>query len=500
MKNKQVKFGAILSYSLIIINALYNLLITPYVIGCLGDIEYGVYKSISSLTASLMILDLGIGGTVLRYVAKYRTTGQHDEIPNFISMNLVQAAFLSVLISIFCFCFYSLIPIIYSETFNESEVIIANRLFIVLSINMIIHVFENVLNGAISGYNCFIFSNGVKLFRILLRVLLVLVTLSFLKSSFALVLIDLVLTIIVLIAEVIYLKFKLNVKVRLVRWDKSVFKESGKYTLMMFLTSLAVQINSNLDNVFIGSLKGPTLVTTYSIGLLFFTTFENLSTSISSVMLPTVTATLSSENPDENIKKIVISAGRIQFILLGAAIIGFIFLGKDFISLWMGSEYTDAYIIALILMIPSLFELCINVCLSILRAKNILQFRTIILSVFTILNAIITFLTVKYWSYFGAAIGTAFSFIVGSVIIMNIYYSKKLKLPMLRIYLSIFDRIWICLLISGIAIFISSRFLNGSWLEFLANVIVFFIVYLLSLMFYGLRKDEKRELFFRNNK
>jgi len=72
IKKSQVSLGAVLSYILIILNATYGLFLTPFIIGQIGDASYGVYKTISAFTSSLMVLDLGLGGTMMRYIAKYR--------------------------------------------------------------------------------------------------------------------------------------------------------------------------------------------------------------------------------------------------------------------------------------------------------------------------------------------------------------------------------------------------------------------------------------------
>jgi O-antigen/teichoic acid export membrane protein len=76
LKLNQVKSGAVLSYLLIICNSLYGFFITPYIIGRLGDAEYGVYKSIAALAGSVMVLDVGLGNTVMRYIAKYRAANE----------------------------------------------------------------------------------------------------------------------------------------------------------------------------------------------------------------------------------------------------------------------------------------------------------------------------------------------------------------------------------------------------------------------------------------
>lgn len=492
--NKQVKIGAVLSYVLIILNTMYGLFITPYMIGKLGASEYGVYKTISSLSSSMMVLDLGIGSTVMRFVAKYRATKDEKSIPNFVAMSLIQAAALSgVILAVGGIIFFSIKPM-YSATFSVAELQKAQILFCILLLNMILHVFENVMNGVITGSNRFQFGNGIKVIRLILRVCLIVSLLSVCSNSIVLVLIDLMITVVSIIVEMYYMIGSLHIKPKYSRWNRVLFWETGKYTILMFLTSIAVQMNNNLDNIMIGAISGPALVTVYSMGLLIFGMYENLSTSVSGVMLPTVTNLMEEDKSGEKLQELIVKVGRIQFLLLGAAVVGFACVGKDFIDAWLGTGYEDVYIITLILMIPSLFELCVNVCLSILRAKNKLGFRTIILSASTILNAIVTVLAVKYWSYIGAAFGTAASFIIGSLIVMNIYYYKEFHFPMLKIYREITKGIWICLAISGAILLFASRYIHGGWGALILNIIIFCIVYGITLLVFGLNDKEKSSL------
>jgi len=493
-KYSQVKAGIVFSYLLIIINALYGVVITPYIINQLGMDEYGVYKTIGSLTASLIVIDLGIGGTVQRYVAKYIAEKQNEKISNFIAMNLIQAAFMSGVLIVVCLFLFFSIDSVYGESFSINQIETAQIVFFVLSISMIIQFFSDVLNGVIVGYNHFAFGNGIKLAQIIVRIILVYVVLLRWKSAVALALIDLLLIIIVIVIQRIYISFKLKQKIKLTKWENSVFFDAGKYTLLMFITSLVSQINTNADNVIVGALSGPSYVAIYSIGLLFFGMFQSLSGAVAGVMLPTVTNALQKENGLDDVIDIVVRAGRFQFALIGAGIIGFIFLGEDFINVWLGSDYSDAYIITLILVVPSVFELCINVCLSILRAQNKLGFRTIVISISAVLNIIITIIAVKNWCYIGAAIGTAFSYLVCSLIVMNVYYVKVIKLPMILIYKRIVKGIWECLLVAGVVLLFSSMFLYGSYLRIILNVVIFCVVYGVMLLCFGLERKEKEQI------
>ena len=494
MKNKQVKAGVFLSYLLIVLNALYGIFVTPFIVSHLGDASYGVYKTISSLTSSLMVLDLGIGGTALRYISKYLAQKQENKIPNFVAMLLIQAGILSFAITVICFFVSFFIGPMYSDTLSSTQIELAEELFLILSITMVLHIFENVINGAIRGYNQFIFANSIKIVRLISKVILTIIGLTFIPSPVLLVIIDLILTALIIVFELLYLHLKLNLKIKFSKWENAVFKEAGIYTILMFIKSIAAQVNNNLDNVVIGAFVGPIQVTIYSIGLLLFTMFENISTSVSGVMLPTVTNVLAQEDGLIKVQRVIIKAGRFQFSLLGAALLGFIVLGKDFLNIWMGNGYDDAYIVALMLMIPSLLVLCINVCNSVLSAKNKLAFRTVVLLCTTIFNAIITIFLVKNWSYLGAAVGTAIGFTVGSFLIMNIYYYKTFKFNMIKIYLSIFSGIGPSILVAGAVIFFSSHFLFGNWLSFILNVFIFLFVYSLCLLTFGLSKEEKNGL------
>ncbi|MEE1503294.1 MAG: oligosaccharide flippase family protein [Acutalibacteraceae bacterium] len=496
MAKNEVKWGALLSYLLVIVNALYGFLIIPYILSSLGDAEYGVYKTISSLSSALMILDLGLGGTAMRYIAKFKSEEKKDKIESFVSMALGEGLIICLGLMVISAVIYTLIPAIYAEGLSQNEIELAKKLFIFLALNMVFHIIENVFNGVISGFNKFTVSNGIKLGRILFRVALLFVVFIFVKNAVALVLIDLFLTVVQIIVEFIYIKTKLKTKIKLSfkNWDKELFKESFKYTMLLFITTIASQINNNLDNVVIGAIRGSALVAVYSMGLLIFGMFEQLSTSLSGVMLPTVTNVLKNDSNGSQIKNTIINIGRIQFMLLGAALVGFVVLGKQAIYLWLGEGYEDVYVITLILMAPALLELCVNVCLAVLRAKNMLGFRTAVLFGTTVLNAIITIIGVKHVGYYAAAIGTAVSFLIGSVVIMNIYYWKKLSFNMFKIYQNIFSRTWICLLISGGAIVLSSRFLHQGLMAFVLNIVIFCAVYGITMILFGFKKEEKNKI------
>jgi len=494
MKINQVKIGVILSYVLMILNALFGFVVTPIIIKYVGSGDYGVYKTISSLTSSVLVLDLGLGETTIRYIAKYCVNNEKDKIPNFLAMMCIIATFVCILVSIVCITLSFCIKPIYENSFTDEQLSLAFKIFILTSSNIIVQIISNVFNGTISGFNRFAFSHSLSILKILLRIIIGLIVICLTKNIILFVLVDLLIGVLIVIVECIYIKSCLKISIHLSNWDKSLFVESCKFSIFMFLIAVSSQICSNLDNIVIGALCGPQYVTIYSIALLIFVMFGNISCAISGVMLPTVTNILKKENYEEEIVRLLIKTGRLQFMFLSACIIGFFVLGKDFIYLWLGDGYEDVYILTLILIVPSIFEYCINVALSILKAKNMMGYRTFSLVLSCMVNLIITIVLVNYWSYIGAAIGTAITYFMCSLIMMNIYYKKKLNLPILHIYKCIVSKIWICVLFSGIVLFVYHKFVFGTIWSLIGGILLFCIVYSLLLILFGFNKEEKNSL------
>lgn len=488
--NRQIVGGATISYILIAINALYGFIVTPYIVSQIGDASFGVYKTITSFAASLMVIDLGIGGTVQRYIANYRASDKSGLIGNFVYMFLMEAAILAVIATSIVLGIYFNLNNIFKNGLSQDEIELAKQLFLVLCITIVFHLFENVLNGIITGYGKFIVSNGLRLFRILLRLIGTFALLFVWKSPLTLVIIDCALVIILLIFEIFYSIHRLKLKISFTHFDSSIFKESLVYSLMMFITALANQMNGNLDNIVIGAFMTSKDVAVYSMAIIIFGMFEQIACSISSVLLPKMSFVIE-EGGVASAKEYVISVGRVQLILLGAIYGAFIVIGKDFISIWIGETYIPAYYIAMIIMGPAILELCVNVCLTMLRVVNKLKFKTIVTVLMMVLNAVLTIVGVKYWGYYMAAIATALSYLIGSVLIMNMYYHKEFGYNMFTVYSSIFSRTFLCIILSSIMSWCAIYSFDNHIYRFVLGLMVFIIVYGISLVLWGLNTQER---------
>jgi O-antigen/teichoic acid export membrane protein len=178
------------------------------------------------------------------------------------------------------------------------------------------------------------------------------------------------------------------------------------------------------DKVLIGAMLGSAAVAVYNIGGTFTAMLQNMALSISGVFSPRVNIMVANNESNDALSELLIRIGRLQYLLISLILSGYIVFGQDFIRLWAGPEYSDAYYVALLTMIPLSVPLIQNIAFAILMARNKHQFRSIMYAIVAVINLVSTWLVLPYFGIIGAAVCTAAAFVLGNGIIMNIYYYR----------------------------------------------------------------------------
>lgn len=488
----QKKSGILLSYLTLFFNSLFGILFTPFLISSLGTSEFGVYQLINSFAGYLIILNFGMSTVIARYIAKYQSENRDDEQANFLFTSiLITFGLFFIVLIIGSFLFFSL-DSLFSDSLSAEELIKSKQLYIILVFNISLSIIMNTLSGIVMGYEKFAITNGLKLGRIILKYLILFILLNLGYKSIALVTTDLLLTILFILFESVYCFKELHIKVKFKYFDKALIWSVSAFSFAVFLQAIVNQVNQNLDRVILGSMMGADTVALYSISLVFLTTFSSLTGAIGGVFVPEATRMLSRHATNEEMTDFVIKPGRLQFMIGGAIVSGFILFGEKFISIWVGEEFLGAYIPAIILLVPSLIPLVQNVANAILDAKMKRMGRSVILIIMAIINIVLTIILVKTFGYIGAAIGTAMSVIIGNIIVMNYYYKIAIGLNITRLFKEIFKGTLKCLITTSLILYLIVSVLPDTIFTFILSIVIFLMVYSLLLYKFSFNIYEKR--------
>ena len=219
--------------------------------------------------------------------------------------------------------------------------------------------------------------------------------------------------------------------------------------------------------------------------------YLNFSTAMSGVLLPKVTKMEANKATDKEFTDVFIKTGRLQYIIMGLIISGFVIFGQQFINLWAGETYSSAYIIGCILMIPVTIPLIQNVGLSIMQAKNKHKYRTVVFFFIAIANVLVSIPLSSAFGGIGAAIGTAVSLIVGQGFIINIYYHKKIHINIIEFW-KVILKMSIPILIVACLGFVGNYFLvTNSISLFITKIIIYTIMYFTVVWIFAMNEYEK---------
>ena len=272
----------------------------------------------------------------------------------------------------------------------------------------------------------------------------------------------------------------------------STLKEVWVFTFFIFLNQIIDQINLNVDKFLLGRLTGTVSVALYGVGSQLNTLYMQLSSSVSNVFVPRVNTIVANHEGNDKLSYIFIKVGRIQFMIMALVLSGFVFYGKYFISIWAGKGYDQSYWVALFLMLPVTVPLIQNIGIEIQRAKNMHQIRSVVYFLIAVCNVGISIPLIKLYGPVGATIGTAIALLLGNIIFMNWFYYKKIELDILLFWKNIFTLTLSMIPAFIVGILTSTVLKCTSITRLLIYIVIYSIVYGLSVYRFGMNLEEKQ--------
>ncbi|MGL5124093.1 MAG: oligosaccharide flippase family protein [Fusobacteriaceae bacterium] len=488
----ELRVGSLLSILTIILTSLIQIFYTPLYMKYLGTTDFGINSLVQSIMGYMGMLNLGLGNAMLRYTVRYRAEGKIEEEKSLNGMFLIIFSILMLLSLIIGTYVYINIPNFFSDKFTAEELLKTRKVFSLMMISVAISFPIGVFSTNIASREKFLYQRGISLVK---NISMPIIGAILMINDFGLISVTVsivLLGIIVSIFDVLY-AWKLGMRTSFSRFDFKILKEIFNYSFYIFLNIIIDRIYWGTDRIIIGKYIGVQAVGIYSIATIFNQLYMGFSTAVSGVLFPKINRLIIEDKHDE-ISNLFIRMGRLQYIILGLISSGFILFGKDFIYLWLGEGYSEVYRISLWIMIPLTVPLIQNTGIAIMQAKNKHQFRSLIYFIIAVMNVVSSIILVRYYGIIGCAIATGASFIIGNIVIINIYYHKSMELDIPLFWKNIIKMsipIGISMLIG---ILLNKNFQEISYMIFSLKIISYSIIYFILLFMMGLNKGEKNEI------
>lgn len=491
MKINQLKAGVILTYLSQAIHVLSSMLYTPIMLRLLGQSEYGLYQLVSSVVSYLGLLNLGFGAGYIKFYSKYKAENDETKIKKLNGMYLIVFAILGLLSLVCGAVMLFNTEAIFGSGLSLKELTKAKVLMAMMVLSLPITLLDSVFSCYLTARERFLFQKGVTCIKGILSPFITLPLLLMGYGSVGMVAVSLGITILSFLTNVWFATKNLNMKFNFRGFDYSLLKQIWTFTFFIFINMIIDQINWSVDKFLLGRMIGTTAVAVYGVAASLNSMYLTFSTAISSVFVPKVNMLVSKENDNQKLTELFTRVGRIQFIILALIISGYILYGKEFIAFWAGENYTETYLIGILLMLPVTVPLIQNLGIEIQRAKNMHKIRAVVYFIMAIANVLLSIQLIKYFGVVGAAVGTAVSLVLGNGLFMNVYYHKKIGLDILYFWKEIFKFLPVVALTVVVGVIVKMIIPTKGIVLLGANIAIYCVVYLLFMWIMGMNKSEK---------
>lgn len=497
MPVNQLKAGVVLNYVVIFLNTIVGLLYTPYMLRMMGQSEYGLYSLVASVIAYLTVLDLGFGNAIVRYTAKFRAEKKTEEQYEMFGMFFLLYLVIGIVAFGIGLGLYFNVDTLFGNTMTAVELDRARIMMLLLVANLAFTFPMSIWGSIIQAYEDFVFQKSLNIFRIILNTAVMICLLHFGYKAVAMVVVQTIFNILTLVVNFIYCRRKLNIHIyfRFKHFHWGFLKEVAIYSFWIFLNAIMDRVYWSTGQFVLGAMVGTAAVAVFAIAIQLEGMYMQFSTAISSVFLPKVTAMVATNRSRKEISDLFIRTGRIQYIVLAYILSGFIIFGRQFIELWAGAGYSDAYIISLLFFIPLTVPLIQNLGITILQARNEMKFRSVLYIIIALVSLAMQIVLTRYFGGIGCAMGVSGALVVGQILIMNVYYRRKQGLDIKTFWkeISKMSIIPIVLIFSSMLV-IRHFFALDSWGKLILGIAAFSLVYI-PLFFRFSMTDEERNLF-----
>ena len=492
--SKQIKYGSVISYALIIINIILGLVYTPWILKTVGSSDYGLYTLASSLI-SLFLLDFGMSAAVTRFISNYRAQNNQEEIDAFVSLALRFYIAICCGLTVVLAGVFINIEKIYSNL-TTSEISNFKIVFLITAFFVIICFPVNICNGILNAYEQYIWLKGSDVLNKLGTVLATIIALLLHGGIISLVFINGFFNFITLIVKCAIVAKKTPVHVSSSSRGKIGFKEIFSFSAWTTVNSLSQQMVFNLIPSILEMVLNTFAITLYGFANVIEGYVFNITQAINGLFMPQVSRIVVNDKDARKVLPLMIKVGRINQSVISLLIIGLTVLGKEFVHLWVGDEYSLLYYCILFLTIPYFISASQQIAGTSIIVLNKVKYSAIICLSTGIANLIISYFIAKQFGVVGvcATIGTIF---IIRTVAMNLVYHFVLKIEIIKFFKSchivMFPGIIISAVMSYFTIALFPLSADGfkGWIFFGLKAAIVSLIYCCVMWLIGWNENEK---------
>jgi O-antigen/teichoic acid export membrane protein len=453
--------------------------LAPFILHRLGDVAYGVWVLAISVVSYLSLLDFGMQSSVLRFVSKGRTQGDHASASEALSAALWVRLQISAVILILCVVLSSAFAVVFKVP--AALATDARIAIMLIGLTTALNMSVGSLGGVISGLNRYDLQTYVSLAQTAVRVTGVVYVLRSGHGIVAIAICELVAAIVSnTLLAVIARRLYPELEIRLGKPKRETLRRIWSYSVYIFLTTVAVQLVYQSDNLVVGAFVSAGAVTYYAIANSLCRYASQIVNSIGITFVPAA-STYDAAGESGALLNLYKNGTRGMLLVSLPVLAVFVLRGGTFIRLWMGPAYARTSGEVLILLsVPLIFSFANRTVTSIAYGTERHKIMAYAALAEGVANLVLSIWLVHPFGIYGVALGTLIPSLVAQLGFAPWYATRLVSIRLWDIYM----KIWIPVFLATIPFALACLFVEKYFPP--QHLATFFLQVLITLpVFFG---------------
>ncbi|MCU7845549.1 MAG: oligosaccharide flippase family protein [Candidatus Thiodiazotropha sp. (ex Monitilora ramsayi)] len=397
-----------------------------------GQVLLGIWDFAWSIVNYLTLVQMGIGTSVNRYVAKYAALNDFKGLNTSVISVFVIQMLLGAVIIILTFILYYIVPIVWEEKLGE-HLDEAQTIIIILGFSTALRTAFGAYDGVITGMHRWdLYNINNSLTHILTITIMVialykggdLVTMSYiyLLGSIATILIR------IIIANKVCRHLDIRIHYFKIRSALEMIRFGGKN----FLTSVSQLFLYQTNGILIVSLLGPQLLAIFMRPLALVQHLKVFVGKLGNTLTPVITEIHVKENKQELVS-LVLNSTKYTISIALPGVLFLVIMGEPLMEIWMGADYVVNAILVLLPLghLLTIAHLPLVNCLVALNEHGKIALANIIAAVSSVL---LSYIYLKYTDLgiIGVAIAISVPLSITDGLVLPYIVLRKLDVKFLK--------------------------------------------------------------------
>lgn len=407
--------------------------LAPFVVHRLGNVAYGVWVLAISSVNYLMLLDLGMRSSVLRFVSKGHTQQDHEGASEIISAALWVRLQISGVVLVLSGGLAAVFPHIFRVP--PDLALDAREAILIIGVTTAVTMSLGVLGGVLSALNRYDLQSYATLVQLAIRVIGVVAVLLAGHGIVAIAFCELLAAVVgnillALMARRVYPELQIRLK----KPKMDVLRQIWTYSVYAFMITVAVQLVYQTDNLVVGAFVSASAVTFYSIGNSLCRYSDQIVGSMTMTFVPAA-STYEAAGDTNSLRSLYYNGTRATLAISLPILVTLLIRGHSFIGLWMGPQYarTSGTVLA-ILAVALLFSFSSHTAGAI--AYGVEKHKTVAKWAIgeAISNLTLSMVLAHFYGIYGVAVGTLVPSLFVHVVLWPRYVSELVGVTCFEVY------------------------------------------------------------------